>query len=109
MLSKFFPIIIGDGFDQGGDTFQPSDDRRRHKITRLLRNFGENSVTRLPLDEADNGLFVVGANDRVTLPMSYLAAFIDTRRTFRNGPAIRDLPTSVSPATIPFAPCLLTA
>ena len=61
MLSKLFPIIISDRFDQGGDTFQPSDDRRRNQITRLLRDFDENSVTRLPLDEADDGLLVVGA------------------------------------------------
>jgi hypothetical protein len=68
MLSKLFAIIIGDRFDQGGDTFQPSDDRRRNQITRLLRDFGENSVTRLPLDEAGDGLLVVGADNGVVIP-----------------------------------------
>ena len=74
MLSKLFPIIISDRFDQGGDTFQPSDDRRGNQITRLLRDFGENRVTRLPLDEADDGLLVVGADNGVALPAHQLIA-----------------------------------
>ena len=109
MLSKLFPIIISDRFDQGGDTFQPSDDRRRNQITRLLRDFDENSVTRLPLDEADDGLLVVGADNGVALPMPNLPTFVDIHRPFRDRPAIDDLPTSVSSAAIPFATFLLTA
>ena len=65
MLSKLFSILIGDRFDQSGDTFQPSDDRRTNYVSRLLRDFGENSVTRLSLDETNDGLFVIGANDGV--------------------------------------------
>ena len=99
MLIQLFSIIICDRFDHSGDTFQPSDDRGRNQVTRLLRDFGEKGITRLSLDETDHGLLVVGANDGVALPMPNLATFFDTRRPFRNRPAMRDLPTSVSAAT----------
>ena len=108
MIRKPLTIAISDRFDQQGDTLQSLDDRRAYQVTRLLRDFGKNSVTRLSLDETGNGLLMVGADNDGALRVPELTTFFDIRRAFENRPGPNDLPTPVSPSAIPFAAFLLT-
>jgi hypothetical protein len=97
MPSKLQAVVEGEGLHPGLDGCKRADNGLAHRLTGLVWHVGQQAVTGLALDQADDGLLASGADESIALPMADAAARLHAGRAHRNRPAIRNLAAPARP------------
>lgn len=84
VIGEFLAVVGGDGMYKSLEWLEQAGDGLADEGSGFALDLGQQGVAALAFDERDEGLAVVGADDRVALPMAYAGASLDRGRTALN-------------------------
>lgn len=84
VFGKLFAVVRRQGMHARLEGFEQAGDRLADEMGGFTLDLGQQGIAALALDEGDDGLAVMGADDRVAFPMAYTSASLDRGRTALN-------------------------
>lgn len=84
VVGKLLAVVGGDGMHKRLEWLEQAGDGVADEMGGFALDLGQQGVAALAFDQADEGLAMMGADDRVALPMAYAGARPDCGRTALN-------------------------
>ena len=84
VVGKLLAVVGGDGMHKRLEWLEQAGDGVADEMGGFALDLGQQGVAALAFDQADEGLAMMGADDRVALPMAYAGASLDRGRTALN-------------------------
>lgn len=84
VFGKLFAVVRRQGMHTRLEGLEQAGDSLADEMGGFALDLGQQGIAALALDERNEGLAMVGANDRVALPMTYPSARLDHGRTALN-------------------------
>lgn len=81
---KFLAVVGRQGMHARLEGLEQVGDGLADELSGFTLNFSQQGIAALALDQADEGLTVIGADDRVAFPVAHAGAGLDGRRTLLN-------------------------
>ena len=84
VVGEFLAVVRRQGMHARLEGFEQARNRLANEMGGFTLDLGQQGIAALALDQADEGLAMIGADDRVALPMAYASARLDRGRTGLN-------------------------
>ncbi len=84
VVGEFLAVVGSQGMHKGLEWSEQARDRLADEVGGFVLNLGQQGIAALALNERNERLAMVGANDRVALPMAYASARLDRGRPALN-------------------------
>jgi hypothetical protein len=109
MMRELLAVVDGQASNLFDDWPQASRDCSLSHLGGFLNKTAEQNEPRGSLDQRHRSTSMSLADDRIALPMSELRSRLNGGWALGDADPAGDLPTSITPAPIPFPPFALTA